>query len=100
MSASPEDVADWLAGENFDLAASGGVDVGPASIGTGSGVSFDIDPNTGGWQTTSAGPMFTLERNLSFGGGIFPTSLDGNLERGKSYSTVNIIYQIPWWPKW
>lgn len=100
MSASPEKVADLLAGENLDLAASGGVDLGPASLGTGSGISFDIDPNTGGWQKTSAGPMFILERNFSGGGGIFPTGLDGNVEGGKSFSTVNIIYQISWWPKW
>ena len=95
---APQDqVAELLGGDNIDVAVEVGLDAAVEVAGT-IGASLDLNPNTGDYQYTAAGQMFTVEKSVIFGGGAIPTSLDAGVEFGKSHSEAGFLYEIPWWP--
>ena len=96
QSASPNEVANLLAGDNLDIAVSGGPDAEVEVAGS-LGVSLDMNP-AGGYQHTHAGQMFALEHNTSIGLGMIPTALNAGIEIGTSHTDAGIIFQMPWWP--
>jgi RHS repeat-associated protein len=99
LSATPDEVAMALGGPNKDSAFDVGIDIIPDILGANSGLGFSQDLDDDGKPiTTSAGPMFAWETKVGAGISIIPFPVDGGFERGKSYTRVESVYQIPWWP--
>ena len=96
-NATSGEVQDLLGGENVDAAIEVGADAGVDVSGS-AGLSLDVNPATGGFQETSAGQMYAIERSGSIGLAPIPTILNVGIEGGRSYSNASFLYQIPWWP--
>jgi RHS repeat-associated protein len=98
-SATPDQVADLLAGPNMDIAGDIGLDLLPdVETSVGKGLSVDLDPDTGTPITTTAGPMYTTETKIGAGVSLLPLPIDFGGQGGHSETVVPVFYQLPFWP--
>jgi hypothetical protein len=86
-SATPDQVAERLAGPNKDIETS-----------VGKGLSIDLDPDTGTPVITSAGPMYTTETKIGAGVSVLPLPIDVGGQFGRSETIVPRYYELPFWP--